>query len=89
MNIQPDTKHDSVGNDDGSHGGEDFVLTGNSAWLRIGDYSLFVWHNEDKINVGLYALGDEATNSLAEFNLEKDSAEVTSLKIDPWVLKKT
>ena len=36
MNIQPDVKHDSVGNDDGSHGGEDFVLTGKSAWVRIG-----------------------------------------------------
>ena len=35
MNIQPDVKHDSVGNDDGSFGGEDFVLPGRSAWLRI------------------------------------------------------
>ena len=78
MNIQPDVKHDSVGNDDGSHGGEDFVLTGRSAWVRIDDYSLYI-HNkkcdttgEEQIHVSLYNLGDEAKDSLVEFNFEKD-----------------
>ena len=78
MNIQPDVKHDSVGNDDGAHGGEDFVLTGRSAWVRIDGYSLYI-HNkkcdrtgEELIHVSLHNLGDEAKDSLAEFNFEKD-----------------
>ena len=74
MNLQPDTKHDSVGNDDGSHGGEDFVLTGKSAWIRIDDYSLYIYDNQDrnKLHVALYNLGDEASDALAEFNFDKD-----------------
>ena len=78
MNIQPDIKHDSVGKDDGSHGGEDFVLTGKSAWIRIDDYSLYIYNKkcdrtgEEQIHVSLHNLGDEAKDSLVEFNFEKD-----------------
>ena len=89
MNIQPDTKHDSVGNDDGSHGGEDFVLTGRSAWLRIDGYSLFISNKPENLSVMLFPLNKEADDSIAEFHFEKESEETTSFKIDPWVSKKT
>ena len=74
MNIKADTKHESVGNDDGSHGGEDFVLTGRSAWVRIDGYSLYIHNKKDheQIHVSLHNLGDEAKDSLVEFNFEKD-----------------
>ena len=42
MNIVADVQHDSVGNEDGCFGGEDFVLTGHNAWLRIDGYSLMI-----------------------------------------------
>jgi hypothetical protein len=72
MNIQPDLKHDSVGNDDGSHGGEDFVLTGRSAWVRIDGYSLFISNKPQTLSVMLFPLGEEATDPIEEFNFEKD-----------------
>ena len=71
MNIQPDTKHDSVGNDDGSHGGEDFVLTGRSAWLRIDDYSVFIVNDGDEIRVKIFPLGAEMEEPLAQIEMPK------------------
>ncbi len=72
MNIVPDTKHDSVGNDDGSHGGEDFVLTGRSAWVRIDGYSLFISNKPQTLSVMLFPLNKEADDPLDEINWEKD-----------------
>ena len=71
MNIQPDAKHDSVGNDDGSHGGEDFVLTGRSAWLTIEDYSLMISNKEDGIRVMLFPINDEMSEPLEQFEFIK------------------
>lgn len=71
MNIQPCVKHDSVGNDDGSHGGEDFVLTGRSAWLTIEDYSLMISNKEDGIRVMLFPINDEMSEPLEEFEFIK------------------
>jgi len=71
MNIQPCVKHDSVGNDDGSHGGEDFVLTGRSAWLTIEDYSLMISNREDGIRVMLFPINDEMSEPLEEFEFIK------------------
>ena len=73
MSIQPDAKHDSVGNDDGSHGGEDFVLTGRSAWLRIDDYSVFIVndHDDDEIRVQIFPLGAEMEDPLAQIEMPK------------------
>ena len=73
MNIQPDVKHDSIGNDNGSHGGEDFVLTGRSAWLRVDDYSVFIVndHDGDEIRVKIFPLGAEMENALAEIEMPK------------------
>ena len=81
MNIVPDTKHDSVGNDDGSHGGEDFVLTGRSAWLRIDGYSLYIHNKPQTLSVMLFPLKEEADDPVAEFNFEKDAGKITSFKI--------
>ena len=53
MNIVADVQHDSVGNDDGSFGGEDFVLTGRNAWLRIEGYSLMISNHDNRISVNL------------------------------------
>ncbi len=72
MSIQPDVKHDSVGNDDGSHGGEDFVLTGRSAWVRIDGYSLFISNKPQTLSVMLFPLNEEANDPLDEINWEKD-----------------
>ena len=69
MNIQPDVKHDSVGNDDGAHGGEDFVLTGRSAWLRIDGYSLFISNKPQTLSVMLFPLNEEADDPVAGFRL--------------------
>tara|TARA_R110000824_G_scaffold368706_1_gene558077 strand:+ start:71 stop:313 length:243 start_codon:yes stop_codon:yes gene_type:complete len=71
MSIQPDIKHDSIGNDDGSHGGEDFVLTGRSAWLRIDDYSVFIVNDGDEIRVKIFPLGAEMEDSLAQIEMPK------------------
>ena len=71
MNIQPDVKHDSVGNDDGSHGGEDFVLTGRSAWVRIDGYSLFMSNKPDTLSVMLFPLNEEADDPLVQFHYTK------------------
>ena len=54
MNIQPDIKHDSVGNDDGSHGGEDFVLTGDYAWISVGNYSIRINKTDLKTKIGIW-----------------------------------
>jgi hypothetical protein len=74
MNIQPDTKHDSIGNDDGSHGGEDFVLTGGSAWLRVDKYSLLITNDEDnnQIRVKAFPLGDEMSNPIKQLYIDTD-----------------
>ena len=74
MNIQPDTKHDSIGNDDGSHGGEDFVLTGGSAWLRVDKYSLLITNDEDthEIRVKAFPLYDEMSKPIDELYIDKD-----------------
>ena len=73
MSIRPDTQRDSIGNDDGSHGGEDFVLTGRSAWLRVDDYSVFIVndHDGDEIRVKIFPLGAEMENALAEIEMPK------------------
>ena len=72
MNIQPCVEHDSVGNDDGSHGGEDFVLTGRSAWITIEDYSLFISNKEDGIRVMLLPVNDEMSEPLEQFEFIND-----------------
>ena len=74
MNIQPDIKHDSIGNDDGSHGGEDFVLTGRSAWLRVDKYSLLITNDEgdSQIRVKAFPLGDEMSNPIDELYINKN-----------------
>ena len=74
MNIQPDTKHDSIGNDDGSHGGEDFVLTGGSAWHRVDKYSLLITNDEDnnQIRVKAFPLGDEMSNPIKQLYIDTD-----------------
>ena len=74
MNIQPDIERDSVGNDDGSHGGEDFVLAGRSAWLRIENYSLHISNHEDRLSVKLYPLGDECADEFEGFDYYKEQA---------------
>jgi hypothetical protein len=71
MNIVADVKHDSVGNDDGSHGGEDFVLTGGNAWIRIDGYSLMISKHDDYIAVKLFPLGKEADDELDGFDYWK------------------
>jgi hypothetical protein len=78
MNIQPDVKHDSIGNDDGSFGGEDFVLTGRSAWLRVGKYSLLITNDDDtnEIRVKAFPLGDEMSDPLDELYIYTDFENV-------------
>jgi len=71
MNIQPDVNHDSIGNNDGSHGGEDFVLTGGSAWLTIDGYSLMISNRDDRISVKLFPLNKEMEPELEGFNYWK------------------
>ena len=71
MNIVADIQHDSVGNDDGSFGGEDFVLTGRNAWLRIDGYSLMISNHDDRISFKLFPLGKEAENELKGFDYHK------------------
>jgi uncharacterized protein (DUF1684 family) len=72
MNIVADVQHDSVGNDDGSFGGEDFVLTGRNAWLRIGEYSLMICNHDDRIAIKLFPLNEEAQDELDGFDYFKE-----------------
>ena len=74
MNIQPDIKHDSVGNNDGSFGGEDFVLTGGNAWVRIEGYSLMISNHEDRISVKLFPIFKEAEDELDGFDFYKENS---------------
>ena len=73
MNIQPDVKRDSIGNDDGSHGGEDFVLTGASAWITVDDYSVFIVNDRDnnEIRVKIFPLGAEMECPLGQIDMPK------------------
>ena len=71
MNIVADTRHDSVGNDDGSFGGEYFVLTGGNAWLRIDGYSLMISNHDNRISVKLFPLHKEAEDELEGFDYHK------------------
>ena len=56
---------------DGSHGGEDFVLTVRSAWLTIEDYSLMISNREDGIRVMLFPINDEMSEPLEQFEFIK------------------
>lgn len=57
---------------DNSGRGEDFVLTGRTAWVRIDGYSLHINNYHDRILVNLYKLNHEAENELEGFNYHKD-----------------
>ena len=72
MNIVADIQQDSVGNDDGSFGGEDFVLKGHNAWLRIDGYSLMISNHDNRIAVKLFPLHKEAEDELEGFDYFKE-----------------
>jgi hypothetical protein len=61
MTIQLDT----------SDSGEDFVLTGRTAWIKIDGYSLHINNHDNRISVNLYKLNHEAEDELEGFNYHK------------------
>jgi hypothetical protein len=57
---------------DNSGSGEDFLLTGRTAWVRIDDYSLHINNHDNRISINLYKLNHESENELEGFNYHKD-----------------
>ena len=53
---------------DNNDSGEDFVLTGRTAWIRIDGYSLHINNHDDRVSVNLYKLNHEAEDNLEGFN---------------------
>lgn len=53
---------------DDSDSGEDFVLTGRTAWITIEGCSLHINNHDDHISVNLYKLNHEAEDKLEGFN---------------------
>ena len=56
MNIEPN-----------NNTGEDFVLTGRSAWLRIDGYSLLISNHEDRVSAKLFILNKENEDEIDGF----------------------
>jgi hypothetical protein len=48
--------------------GEDFVLTGKTAWITIDGYSLHINNHDDRVSVNLYKLNHEAEDELEGFD---------------------
>ena len=53
---------------DNSDSGEDFVLTGRTAWITIDGYSLHINNHDDRVSVNLYKLNHESEDELEGFN---------------------
>ena len=53
---------------DNSDSGEDFVLTGRTAWITIYGYSLHINNHDDRVSVNLYKLNHESEDELEGFN---------------------
>lgn len=53
---------------DNSDSGEDFVLTGRTAWIAIDGYSLHINNHDDRVSVNLYKLNHESEDELEGFN---------------------
>ena len=53
---------------DNNDSGEDFVLTGRTAWITIDGYSLHINNHDNNISVNLYKLNHEAEDKLEGFN---------------------
>lgn len=53
---------------DDSDSGEDFVLTGRTAWITIDGYSLHINNYDDRVSVNLYKLNHEAEDKLEGFD---------------------
>ena len=52
---------------DNNDSGEDFVLTGRTAWITIGGHSLHINNHDNRISVNLYKLNHEAEDELEGF----------------------
>lgn len=53
---------------DNSNSGEDFVLTGRTAWITIDGYSLHINNHDDRVSVNLYKKEHEAEDELEGFS---------------------
>ncbi len=53
---------------DNNDSGEDFVLTGRTAWITIDGYSLHINNHDNHISVNLYKKEHEAEDKLEGFN---------------------
>ena len=53
---------------DNNASGEDFVLTGATAWITIDGYSLHINNHDDRVSVNLYKLNHEAEDELEGFD---------------------
>jgi hypothetical protein len=53
---------------DNNDSGEDFVLTGETAWITIDGYSLHINNHDDRVSINLYKLNHEAEDELEGFN---------------------
>tara|TARA_X000001036_G_scaffold295045_1_gene274219 strand:- start:200 stop:412 length:213 start_codon:yes stop_codon:yes gene_type:complete len=51
--------------------GEDFVLTGRTAWLDIEGYTLHINNHDDRLSVYLYKINHEAEDELEGFSYKK------------------
>lgn len=56
---------------DNSGNGEDFVLTGVTAWITIDGYSLHINNHDNRVSVHLYKLNHEAEDELEGFDYFK------------------
>jgi len=56
---------------DNNDSGEDFVLTGKTAWITIDGYSLHINNHDNCVSVNLYKLNHEAEDKLEGFDYHK------------------
>ena len=56
---------------DNNASGEDFVLTGATAWITIDGYSLHINNFDNRVSVHLYKLNHEAEDELEGFDYFK------------------
>lgn len=54
-----------------SDSGEDFVLTGRTAWITIDGYSLHINNHDNRVSVNLYKLNHESEDKLEGFDYHK------------------
>jgi hypothetical protein len=55
--------------------GEDFVLTGEHAWIRVGNFSIRINDTGSALKVGVWKKGDEHNDPIEQIKVNQDDGE--------------